>query len=107
MIQTLKQLAQSVPTPPDLKLPGAGTDASARAAQQASQIAQVRSIVFGIIGAVSILIITIAGVQYILSQGDPQRTAKAKNTILYTVIGLVVAILATSIVSFVLTELTK
>jgi len=107
MINGLKQLAQSVPTPEGLNLPGVGESAGARAATQAQQIAQVRSIAFGIIGAVSILIITIAGVQYILSQGDPQKTAKAKNTILYTVIGMVVAILAASIVSFVLTELTK
>ncbi len=62
----------------------------------------VLQVVFGTMGAVAILIIVIAGLQYILSQGDPQKTARAKDAILYAVIGLVVAILAQVIVSFVL-----
>lgn len=58
------------------------------------------SIAFGILGAISFLIIVIAGLQYILSQGDAQAVAKAKNAIIYALIGLVLAILAQSIVSF-------
>ena len=58
-------------------------------------------LVFGIMGAVALLVITIAGFKYVLSQGNPQETAKAKNTILYALIGLVVAILAFNIVKFV------
>lgn len=65
-------------------------------------IGNVLSIVFGVLGAISVLVITIAGLQYILSGGDPQKTAKAKDTILYAVIGLAVAVLAFSIVRFVL-----
>lgn len=61
----------------------------------------VLSVVFGALGVICILIITIAGLQYVLSGGDPQKTAKAKNTILYAVIGLVVAISAFTIVNFV------
>lgn len=65
-------------------------------------IANVITYTFGILGAISVIIITIAGIQYVISNGDPQKTAKAKNTILYAVIGLVVAILATALVNFVI-----
>lgn len=62
-------------------------------------------IVFGLAGAISLLIITIAALQYTLSQGNPQATAKAKNTIIYAVIGLAICVLAFSIVTFVITRL--
>lgn len=65
-------------------------------------IQTVLQVTFGTMGAVAVLIITIAGTQYILSNGDPQRIAKAKDAIIYALIGLVVAILAFSIVTFVL-----
>ncbi len=61
-------------------------------------------IVFGTMGAVAVLIITIAGFQYITSNGDSQRVSKSKDAIIYALIGLAVAILAFSIVSFVLDE---
>lgn len=63
------------------------------------------AIIFGIFGAVAVLIITIAGLQYVLSQGDPQKTAKAKDTILYAVIGLVLSLSAYFIVTFVVSRL--
>lgn len=59
------------------------------------------NITVSVVAAICLLIITIAGVQYIISQGDPQQTAKAKNTIIYAVIGLIVVVLAFSIVRFV------
>jgi hypothetical protein len=59
------------------------------------------SIVFGIVGALSLLFITIGGFRYVISQGDPQTVSKAKNTILYAIIGLVVAISAQAIVTFI------
>ena len=44
----------------------------------------------------------VGGVKYALSAGDAKAVTDAKNTILYALIGLVIAILAYSIVSFVL-----
>lgn len=63
------------------------------------------SIVFGIMGAVAVLIIVIAGIRFIISRGDPQAIATARRAILYSVIGLVVLVLAFSIVSFVINVL--
>ncbi len=58
------------------------------------------SVIFGVLGAIAFLIIVIAGMQYAFSQGDPQATGKAKAAIIYALIGLIIAILAQSIVSF-------
>lgn len=60
------------------------------------------AIVFTTLGALAFLMLVIGGVRYVASQGDPQATAKAKGTIIYALIGLVVAISAVSIVSLVL-----
>lgn len=58
-------------------------------------------IVFGIVGALAVLYVTLSGFRYITSAGDPQKIAKAKNGILYSLIGVVVAILAEAIVVYV------
>ena len=58
--------------------------------------------VIGIIGAVAVIMIIIGGVNYTTSQGDPGKVKKAKDTILYGIIGLVIALLAFAIVNFVL-----
>lgn len=69
------------------------------------QLQNILQIVFGVAGAIAFLIISIAGLQYTLSQGDPQRTAKAKNAILYALIGLVISMSAFAIVTFVIGRL--
>jgi len=60
------------------------------------------TVVIGTLASVALLIIVIAGLRYILSGGDPATMAKAKNAVLYALIGLVVAMAAFSIVTFVL-----
>ena len=63
------------------------------------------NIIFGITGAVAVLVITINGFRYIASGGDPQGVAQAKNGILYALIGLLVTITGALIVNFVLRNL--
>ena len=53
------------------------------------------------IGLVAVVILIIAGVQYITSEGEPEKTKKAQATITYTVIGLFIATAAAAIISFV------
>lgn len=60
-----------------------------------------------IIGAIAVLMIVIGGLRYVISGGDSSAVTGAKNTILYSVIGLVVAVLAYAIVNFVINELVK
>ena len=63
--------------------------------------------VFGIIGLIAVIMIIIGGIKYVTSQGDPSRTKSAKDTILYSVIGLIIALAAFAIVSFILDSLTR
>jgi hypothetical protein len=67
-----------------------------------SEVQLILNIVIGIIAALSLLFVTIGGFRYILSQGDPQGISKAKGTVLYALIGLVIAIVAETIVAFVI-----
>ncbi len=62
------------------------------------------SILFGIIGAFALLSIVASGLRYITSQGDTQKTAEAKNGIIYSLVGLVIALSAEAIVAFVITS---
>ena len=57
-----------------------------------------------IIGIIAVVMIMIAGLKYITSQGEPANIATAKNSILYAAIGLVVVELAQVIVRFVLSR---
>ncbi len=55
-----------------------------------------------VLGFISVIMIIIGGIRYTTSNGDANNTKSAKDTILYSVVGLVVAILAYAIVNFVL-----
>ena len=60
---------------------------------------------FEIVGALSFLFLIIGGFRYVLSSGDPQNVAAAKGTIIYAIIGLLIAIVAESIVALILGKL--
>ncbi|MDO4979109.1 MAG: pilin [Candidatus Saccharibacteria bacterium] len=62
------------------------------------------NVLIGIIGLVAVVMIVYGGFQYTSSAGDPSKVKKAKDTILYGVIGLVISLLAFAIVNFVLTS---
>lgn len=60
------------------------------------------NVIIGIVGFVAVAMIILGGISFITSQGDSAKVTKARNTILYGVVGLIVAILAFAIVNFVL-----
>lgn len=64
----------------------------------------ITTVIFAV-GMVAVIMIIIGGVNYATSQGDAAKVKKGKDTILYGIIGLVIAILAFAIVSFVLSAL--
>ena len=66
------------------------------------RIQTVVNIMLFILGAIAVIMIVIGGIKYTTSNGDSSAITSAKNTILYSVVGLVVAILAYAIVNFVL-----
>ncbi|MBQ6375531.1 hypothetical protein IJJ37_01185 [Candidatus Saccharibacteria bacterium] len=58
--------------------------------------------IIGFLGVVAVIVIVIGGVMYMTSQGDPGKTKKAKDTILYATIGLIISVLAFAITNFVI-----
>lgn len=58
-----------------------------------------------LVGTVAVIMIIIGGIRYTVSNGDQAAITGAKNTILYAVVGLVVAIMSFAIVNFVLSRL--
>lgn len=59
-----------------------------------------------IVGSVAVIMIVVGGLRYTLSGGDQAQITSAKNTILYSIIGLVIAILSFAIVNWVLKAFT-
>lgn len=68
-------------------------------------ITQLTSIALAIVGALSVIMLIWGGVRYIISGGDSKKITDAKNTILYAIIGLVIAVFAYAIIRFVLNTL--
>jgi type IV secretion system pilin len=62
------------------------------------------NILLFILGAIAVVMIIIGGIRYATSNGDSGSIKSAKDTILYAVIGLIVAILAYAIVNFVISQ---
>lgn len=61
------------------------------------------SIINGVVGAialVAVIFIIVGGINYMTSAGDASKIEKAKKTILYAAIGLIIAALAFAIVNF-------
>ncbi len=62
--------------------------------------------IYFIVGAVAVIIIILSGFSFASASYDPAKIAKAKNAILYSVIGLIVVILAFFITQFVIGKMT-
>lgn len=58
------------------------------------------------IGAiVAVIYVIYGGIQYILSQGTPEQTNKAKNTITNALIGLTITVVSSVVVSFIANQI--
>lgn len=55
-----------------------------------------------LIGAISVIMLIYGGIRYTISGGNSANVTAAKNTIMYAIIGLIVAFLAFAIVNWVL-----
>jgi hypothetical protein len=67
----------------------------------------ITNVLLFIIGAISVIMLILGGIRYTVSQGDSSAITSAKNTILYAIIGIVVAILAFAAVNFVIGSFTQ
>ena len=57
------------------------------------------------VGALSVIMLIWGGIRYTTSAGDSNKVQAAKNTVLYAIVGLVVAILAYAIVNMVISKI--
>ena len=57
------------------------------------------------VGVLSVIMIIFSGFRYITSAGDTSKTKSAQSTLIYSVVGLIVAIMAWAIVNMVIKRL--
>ena len=70
-----------------------------------SLIKRISNVLMFIVGAVAVIMIIISGIRYASSGGNSAQVTAAKNTLLYSVVGLIVALLAYAVVGFVIANL--
>lgn len=78
------------------------TGSSSSSGSLMSTLNVIINIALGALGLVTVIMIIVGGYMYVTSSGDAAKVTKAKNTIMYGVIGLVIALLSWAIVNFVL-----
>ena len=66
---------------------------------------EITNTILFVVGIVSIIMLIWGGLRYVVSGGDSKKVTDAKNTILYAIIGLIIALLAYAIVNFVLSAI--
>ena len=66
---------------------------------------QVTNTILYVVGIIAVVMLIIGGIKYVVSGGDSKKVTDAKNTVLYAIIGLVIAFLAFAIVNFVISAL--
>lgn len=84
-----------------------GCQGSGDSAELSGVIVGIINGIVAVLGIVAAIFIVVGGVNYMTSQGDPGKTKKAKDTILYATIGLIIAALAFAIVNFVVVNVLK
>ena len=72
-----------------------------------TRIINIINAVIGVLGLIAVVVVIIGGIQYMTSSGDAGKVKKAKDTILYGIIGLVICVLAFAIVNFVIVNFLK
>lgn len=76
-------------------------DEGASKEQAANQVQEVINLILFALGIIAVIMIIYGGFRFVLANGDPGQVKTARETIMYAVIGLVVAILSYTIVNFV------
>lgn len=89
-------------------VPGGSADAICGANKQGDFDVLMKNVIntiLFVLGMIAVIMIVIGGIRYTTSNGESAQIQAAKNTIMYAVIGLVIAIMSYAIVNFVLERL--
>ena len=84
-----------------------GEGVSETASDPQTLVKQFVNIFLFAVGALSVIMLIWGGIRYTTSAGDSNKVTAAKNTVLYAIVGLVVAILAYAIVNMVIGKITS
>jgi uncharacterized membrane protein len=113
LLALLSYISATLVTSPVFAVVEQGAD-SARGSGQPAMLfgdggifSTITNVLLFIIGAVAVIMIVIGGLRYVLSGGDSKQVEAAKNTIMYAIVGIIVALLAYAAVNFVTTTFTN
>ncbi|PID32353.1 hypothetical protein CR970_01120 [Candidatus Saccharibacteria bacterium] len=68
-------------------------------------INNVANIIAVLTGTAAVIVIIVSGIRFTLAEGDSGKIRDARNSIIYALVGLVVVVVARSLIGFVLTRL--
>lgn len=104
MISQVAHLFSQIQNCPDGKGQNCFTNVPQVSADQGS-LTVVLSLVFGVLAAVAVIIIVIQGIKFSTSQGDPQKATDARKSIIYAIVGLIVALSAEVVVRLIISRI--
>jgi hypothetical protein len=67
----------------------------------------ITNVLLFLLGAISVIMIIVGGLRYVISGGNSNNVTAAKNTILYAIVGVIIAMLSYAIINFVLGSFTN
>lgn len=68
-------------------------------------LAAVIEMLLRIAGILAVIMVIYGGITYMTSQGSPEDTTKGRNTIIYSLVGLIISVSAALIVTFIAKKL--
>jgi hypothetical protein len=69
------------------------------------QLTVIMQLVFGVIGAATVIIVIIGALSMSMAEGDAGKVAKARQTVIFALIGLFICVSAEAIIAFVVKNL--
>ena len=90
-----------------VNLSNSKTTCANESASVGSLVNTIINIISWIVGIAAILMVIVGGFRYVISGGDSNATASARNTIIYALIGLAIAAMAQLLIHFVLNQVNK
>lgn len=72
-----------------------------------SDVYGILTVALNIFGAIAVIVVIWAGIQLIISQGNSEKVAQARRSIIYAIAGLVIIFIAQAVVLYIKSELTK
>lgn len=60
------------------------------------------NILLYVVGVAAVVMLIVGGLRYITSNGDAQAASSARNTVLYSIIGLIAAIIAYAVINWII-----